>query len=269
MLENSIIVAHHHSDGANFLINCLSMSDHVYFNNLTKKNKVLYFFSRITNQPEIWNDICMWSGEINATNIELNQFNTLKNFLIKFHYPLGIDKNDIRQLKNLKLIDLYLSSRKKYLIVFENSTLFSCLRHFFDENGVSHTCYQPINSDKILLPKDDFLNNLTIQEYFLLSEEQKNQLKNKYELNFETMIEFLNDDLESNEHNFQYTKYLSQDYTFIWNVNWFLSEDDTVNNMQKLYQIFEFDDWNEELIRIMYKKWIKKLDEIKLGFIGK
>jgi len=268
MTNNNILIIHLGGDGGNFLINCLSMSDHVYFNNLSKKDKVLYFFSGITNQPEIWNDICMWSGSITTTKIELNKFNTLKNFLIKSHYPLGIDKNDTRQLKNLKLIDHCLS-RIKYLIVFENTILFSCLRYFFDENGVSKTCYQQINSDKICLPKDDFLNSLTIQEYFLLSEEQKNHLKNKYEFKFETMIQFLNDEFKNNEHDFQYTKHISQNYTFIWDVNWFLSEDDTVNNIQKLYQILEFDDWNENLIRFMYRMWIKKLDEIKLGFIKK
>jgi hypothetical protein len=275
-LKHSIIVAHNCGDGGNFLINCLAMSDKIYYKNLDKKNKISYFFSGIIKQKESWSDICMWTNVINPNLKYLDEFISFfpennppnsKDFLIKLHYPTIFDESLVNGLKFMN----YCLLEKKYLIVFTNSKLFSCLRHFFDDNGndaISRTCiydffYQDLFNNDI--PKNNFLNNITIKEYSSFSDKEKDKLKELYELKFSDIIFFMNSLLINDSNNLQHVNSFQNKFNFIWDTNWFLDEDDTALNIQKLYQNLKFDDYDEKLIRKMYRAWIQKLDEIKIN----
>lgn len=273
-LNHSIIVAHACGDGANFLINALAMSDEIYFRNLNKENKIDYFFSEVDKQEETWSDVNMWTTLIDPNQKYLDHFieyfqqyypPNSKDFLIKLHYPYSFDESGMNDLKFMN----YCLLKKKYLIVFENSKLFACLRHFFDD-GVSKTCKYDFSYDELFydqdLPMNDFLNNLTIKEYSLLPEKTKDQIKEEYEFKFSNVLLFMNSLLVGDYQNLQHSNSFQREHSFIWNTDWFLNEDDTASNIKKLYQNLGFDDYDEELIRSMYKVWIQKLDEIKIKY---
>lgn len=50
---------------------------------------------------------------------------------------------------------------------------------------------------------------------------------------------------------------------FVWDTNWYLDFNDTLKNIQTLYEKLELKDFNEKFIQLYYKMWIQKIDEIK------
>lgn len=254
-----IIVGHNPGDGANFLISCLSISDEIYYRGFTKKEKVLHFISQIYKKDIKWSDPNMW------TCCFANGISGIQNY--KFYLNQKINKKIIFKLEynfNEKIKIEKFISQESFLILFENPVIFFCLRNFFDEFGNSNffpyeTSCHPFG----FYPKDDFLNRLSIEQYLNINEKNKITLEKKYNMTISEVVQktnFLNKTYLEIENQIQCFKN-NCDYT--WNVNWYLSETDTLNNIKNLYDILGLSDYDEKLIKIMYEKWINKINSTK------
>jgi hypothetical protein len=257
-----IIIGHQAGDGANFLISCLSMSDDIYYFGLNKNEKL--------------NDPCMWSMCLTSKTITFNENYTnhfldekiTSNFIFKIEYPfnINIDGNVDRQEKIIKFTDQFISSGSR-LILFENPTIFFCLRNFFDNNGISNIFpYDIFCYPKGFYPKDEILNNLSIKQYFNLPIDTKKYFEEKYNMTISDVV--YRDNLVSygfaNIEDIQkQCEYFKKYCSYTWNVNWYLSEKDTIDNIKRMYNFLNISGYDEKIIRLMYRTWIKKLDLLK------
>lgn len=274
MSLNKIVVIHLGSDGGNFLINCLSMSDDIWFNNLSKRDKIAHYFEKTLSNNKSWLDVTMWTVDLptrkklDSISIffynGLNKFSKNMKIIIKSHYYFFEEITDVFSEFQL------LKKNNSFVITFQNPIIFSCLRNFFI-NDISNCCGYDICSQSLgsPFPVDEKLNFLTVSEYSRLTNKEKKEFEKKYNTDVYTLannfIE-VNDRTNSFDEIIQFYKNLQ---SYDWNVNWFLNENDTVLNVKKLYDVLELNDFNEKLIRKMYKAWIYKLDEIKKYQIDK
>ena len=58
-------------------------------------------------------------------------------------------------------------------------------------------------------------------------------------------------------------EYLYPDSIFVWDCNWYLSEEDTLCNIKKLYDVLELDGYNNSYSKLFYGLWIEKLEELR------
>lgn len=56
--------------------------------------------------------------------------------------------------------------------------------------------------------------------------------------------------------------------THEWDCNWFLTEKETVKNIDRLYSELNLGKCNKKLIRSMYRTWISRIDTIKKTYIN-
>lgn len=244
---NITIVAHMNFDGANFLISCLAISDKCYFNNTTKEQKVDYLVKGLdlnkrlahsSSRYKRWKDIGMYFPPY-----FLDKYRDLKGaegkhiFFKVHHIPPSVD-----ELNHLLKIIPY----KKRVIYFKNSRVFSCLRNVFDNNG--REIFDP---DKIREVCEEFyyLNSLDFNKYSSLSKEKQDDIKSTYSSDLP--------DIEKIKNQYPENDFIS------WDVNWFLDEQQTLINIKKLYDVLGFDDYDEELISMIYRKWIDVMNMIK------
>jgi hypothetical protein len=268
-MKNIIVVAYQGGDGGNFLINCLTMSNKVTCPRLSKNDKIQYFFDNLTEIGNKWVDVNMFSYSLMADEIDAHQMFLSKeseNIIMKIHYPLFTINENINneiKIKNLNTIKKVLEKRK-LLIVFENPMVFSRLRHFSDSDSKCPMSESFVPLETETYPKDELLNVTTISEYKSFPKEKKQEIENKYNMSISKLIEIVP------PYKPEYDLFFMGDVIpeqkssiYIWNVNWYLDEEMTLYNIKKLYETLEFDDYDEKLIRDMYRSWIKKLDEIK------
>jgi hypothetical protein len=268
-MKNIIVVAYNGGDGGNFLINCLTMSNRVTCPRLSKNGKIQYFFDNLTEIGNKWVDVNMFSYSLMADEIDAHQMFLSKeseNIIMKIHYPLFTINENINneiKIKNLNTIKKVLEKRK-LLIVFENPMVFSRLRHFSDSDSKCPMSESFVPLETETYPKDELLNVTTISEYKSFPKEKKQEIENKYNMSISKLIETVS------PYEPEYDRFFMGDAIpeqkssiYIWNVNWYLDEEMTLYNIKKLYETLEFDDYDEKLIRDMYRSWIKKLDEIK------
>lgn len=217
-------------------------------------------------------------------------FKDLRHYIFKYTYPKSglIDwyKNEDGVVQSLhheidserqEFIDfiekdiintVYKISTKTncFNIVFENPVILIALRHYYvgkGINAVSRTCgyryrnkYHPFIDFDI----DEELNSLTVSEYQALPKEKKDFFKDRYNFSYKETLSCM----EGNKYHRFYDN-LSEYFnnpSFIWDVNWYLSEDDTANNVKRLYDVLGFDDYDDDTIRNMYRVWIESLDSI-------
>ena len=57
-------------------------------------------------------------------------------------------------------------------------------------------------------------------------------------------------------------EYAHPDSIFVWDCNWYLSEQNTIHNIKCLYDVLELEGYDEQSIRSYYRSWIKKLEEL-------
>jgi len=254
-----IIVGHYPGDGANFLISCLSISDKIYYRGFTKKEKILYFFSQIYNKDTKWTDPNMWtccfSNEIKKDGnckFYLNEKIT-KKFIFKLEYNFN------EKIKVDKFI-----SQESFLILFENPTIFFSLRNFFDKFGESNLFYYDISCYPFgFYPKDDFLNGLSVGQYLNVDKEYKIFLEEKYNMSIFEIVKKTNVYYKTHLEIENQIQTFKKHCDYIWNVNWYLSETDTLHNIKNLYDILGLSGYDEKIIKIMYEKWIDKINSTK------
>lgn len=57
-------------------------------------------------------------------------------------------------------------------------------------------------------------------------------------------------------------EYVDPDSIFVWDCNWYLSEQNTIHNIKYLYDVLELEGYDEQSARSYYRSWIKKLEEL-------
>lgn len=259
-----IIVGHHPGDGANFLISCLSISDDIYYRGFTKKEKVLHFFSQIYSKDIKWSDPNMWTCCFAAKISGIENYKSYLNKNINKKIIFKLEYNFDEKIKVNKFI-----SQESFLILFENPIIFFSLRNFFNEFGNSDLFLRGISCHPYgFYPKDDFLNELSVKQYLNLNEKNKIALEKKYNMTISEVIQ---------KTNFYYKTYLEIENQiqcfknhcdYVWNVNWYLSKKDTLDNIKSLYEILGLSGYDEKVIGVMYEKWINKINLTKENMVS-
>jgi hypothetical protein len=292
MSNNNILIGHLGWDGAHFLCSCLTMSDEVYFNNFTLRGKVEYYFknmsgiSKVNGKP-VWNDVFMFYGTsyqsenyIHYRNAWINDFNTnfeqfsfnsrseQKTLISRLHVPIYYPLSDMLE-KNIShpVADMF---RSKYFICFVNTKLFASLRSVKLEEdnrtkGNWDDGFAVIPDikwfDRPLTEIDKMTNSLTVSDFQTLPKEVQENIKSHHNSNLDDLFNLT--ELYKTDNDLLRTL-----ITHEWDCNWFLSEDETIENLKVLYSEMNLRQLNEKLIRKMYKIWIKKMDHIKKWYVN-
>jgi hypothetical protein len=306
-MNNNILIGAEGVDGANFLACCLSMSDQVYFNNHIFKEKLEFFFKNIShiqkrNELPVWSDVSMLFSNcyVKHTQLILQTYQSKslyesvksevsnKTLINKIALPQLLPLQVLRS-KNPEdpLVKLFES---KYFIGLVNPYLFISLRTLLD-NGY------------LLDSSTPDLSLMTIEEFNSLPEEEQEKIKNSYQSGPERLTTALNVDRTNNicvdkwnmlnmECDVNYVakimkikelkdgnidsleqlhneneKLINNKMTHQWDCNWFLTEDETTENIKLLYSDMNLGECNEKLIRKMYKIWMYRIEFIKKSHI--
>lgn len=293
-MNNNILIGAEGLDGANFLTSCLTMSDEIYFNNCSLDEKIEFFFSGMSkiqkkNELPIWEDVSMlFSGCARAgdkvsfstyqskklyesVKLKLNNKNLISKIQLPLYWPLI---SLIKKNPEDPIVKLFES---KYFIGLVNADLFVSLRTVLG------------NSD---------MDQFTIKKFNSLLVSEQNIIKDKYQSNIEVLFRFddmladpdtkMNKWFMSNmECNLDYLNHRSLDniptnwitnikesnnliknkITHQWDCNWFLTENETIENVRCLYSKLNLSKFDEKLIRNMYRVWINRIDCIKKSHI--
>jgi hypothetical protein len=290
-VTNNILIGAEGIDGANFLACCLTMSDEVYFDNCTLEEKIKFFFRGMADIEKI-NGIPIWSD----VSMLFHSFSRGKNNLIfstyqskKIHDSLNSTKTLISKVSMPQLLPLRTLMSKdpedplvqlfesKYFIVLVNPDLFISLRTILD------------NEDSSVPNLDSF----TIEKFNSLPKREQETIKSGYQSDIERLFAFRPSgptlhswnmhnmkcdidyrtqhddvDMDAMEEIFNKSKdFMKPLITHQWDCNWFLNEDDTVENIKLLYSEMNLGKVNEKLIRKMYNVWVERMDYIKKSHI--
>lgn len=226
--DKIVLLAYTYSSGGNFLINCLSLSDDVCSSFNSVKDKEKYFYDKLGSQELYWVDFTINNQKYTYNDIELN--NKEKYFFISTH--IVEDKDESKSLVDYHLYHL----KNCKIIYFINPNLFCELRRCVHN-------YKKISN----FSKFNSLNHITLDNYFNLSEFEKNKLKNKY----------------NDKKKYSYCDIKTKKEIYIWDVNCFLSENDFLYLIKQFYDGFCLSGFDEELLRNFYKAWIGKLCELR------
>jgi hypothetical protein len=296
MKKNSIIVTHFFGDGGNFLVNALSMSEHVGHADQRLSNKqerVEYFFKGTQlNNGNSCKDVSLFSSNFYSTGGNMKtDFTTLKEFsqgktsrlrgfqdskhyICKQHYPVWSVLNPDIPADKIHDMNIILKSTAKlfrdvstktncFSILFVNPSIFTALRHYFI-NGFSMTCNKfpfifekgPKHFDCENVDVYEELNSVTIEEYQQFSKDKREEIERKYSMSYDKVLSLFNKNYNRLD---EYHDLFLNNTSFLWDANWYLSEDDTANNIKKIYDILGFDDYDDVLIREMYQRWVGTL----------
>jgi hypothetical protein len=242
--DKMVIVSHPGGDGANFLINCLTFSSSVNFRNLNLKQKLSYFRSTLLKEKgRIWQDYFCMHLQVNENPDNLINSNNTFMFL-KIHPHVG---NDFTQ-------SLEFWNNSKHVILFENSNLFRKLRYGYGWGGVD----------------EQFLGS-TFEQYGKMTPLEKNDIRTR----LFPVDEYDDDDdykeeriVPGKSHDMRVlTKKYPDKIFHIWDAEWFLTEENTLENIKNLYDLLGLEGYNEQVISVAYKMWMVKLDEFKKNIV--
>lgn len=282
-MTNSILIGAEGLDGANFLCSCLTMSHEVYFNDYILDDKIKFFFECMShiyrnNEIPIWNDCSMLFSSCARSRDKLNfptyQFKTenpnnktlISKIRLPVFWPLSMHMSKNPEDSLSKLFE------SKYFIGLINPDLFISLRTvLIDPNLIDDS-----------IPN---FNLLTVAEFNLLSKQLQEKIKSNHrsgvERLFKCEIPFIHKwhmthmECDINDMNIiqkehqqvhlyeEGNKFLQTKLTHEWDCNWFLNEDETFENINRLYSELNLGKCNEKLIRKMYKIWIRRIDYVK------
>ena len=95
---------------------------------------------------------------------------------------------------------------------------------------------------------DEKIIPTSISEFRSLTTENKNKLKK---------ICSSNEDINS----FCFLK--NKKLFYVWDTNWYFSEEYTIIKIKEIYDYLNFPDFNGNVIRYYYRKWVTMLDELR------
>lgn len=292
---NTILIGAEGIDGANFLAACLSMNNRVYFNNCSLDEKVNFFFNGMSNIKKvnglpIWSDVSMLFNDCarskSGIRFSTYQFkkiyesakNSLSDKILinKVQLPLFWPLiNVIEKNPEDPLVKLFES---KYFIGLINPNLFISLRTVLGNSELDLITVQEFN----LLPKElqetikqkyqsdthQLFNcdgiSTNLEEFITTLQYRWNMHNMKCDLDYDK--DFYPEIKNKEKISFNYKKsneLIRSRITHQWDCNWFLNEDQTVENIKFLYCEMNLGQCDEKLLRDMYKVWINRIDYIK------
>jgi hypothetical protein len=292
-MNDNILIGHLGWDGCHFLASCLAMSDEVYFNHFTLRGKVEYFFKNMSNivkvdEKPVWSDVHMFFGSSYQSNgyvhyrqLLVNDFkNSFEQFssnskleqkthISRLHVPIYYPLVDMVE-KNVShpIVDMF---KSKYFICLVNTKLFASLRSIkikSNDSKISDSWDEGFATipdikwfDGPLTEVDHITNSMTIAKFQSLSKEDQENLKFHHNSDLDGLFDLTK--LYQTDNDFLKTLITHQ-----WDCNWFLDEDETIENLKILYFEMNLGQLNEKLIRKMYHLWIHKIDYIKKWYMG-
>jgi hypothetical protein len=299
MANNNILIGAEGVDGANFLASCLSMSNNVYYNNCSLSEKIEFFFKAISEIKEenglpIWSDVSMLFNDCarskneikfstyqskkiyESVKSDLNNQILINKVQLPLFWPLTLVMEKIPQNPVVKLFE------SKYFIGLKNPDLFISLRTVLGNSDLDLLCVREFN----LLPKDlqrtikeKYKSNIQrlfqCDEIFINQVSRESSTLHKWNMhNMKCNVDYVDDCLPENKNKDKlfdlYRKgndLIKNKITHEWDCNWFLSEDETIENLKFLYSEFELGKLDQKLISEMYKVWIDRIDHIKKSHI--
>jgi hypothetical protein len=230
--ENILLIFFKSGAGGLFLSNCLALSDNVGSIFIDIEEKIRFFNMYLESQKVFWND-CY----INNTSPEVHQ-NNKEYFRKKYHFVYEHNPRYIKQ--HLKFWS------NCNVIYFTNPDLFCKIRQLLKniDGNLGYISYEKVKEDLI-----DYPVPKSFKDFFNLPKETQESLKNAYKS-------------EENINSFSFLK--NKKLFYVWDTNWYFSEEDTVSHIKELYDLFGFDDFNVDVVTEFYRKWISKLDEFSL-----
>lgn len=291
-MNNNILIGHLGWDGCHFLSSCLTMSDQVYFNHLTLRGKVEYFFEKMSNITKVdgkpvWSDVFMFYGSsyqsngyvhyrqglINDFHNSFEQFslgskNEQQTCISRLHVPIYYPLSDMWE-RNIShpIVEMF---KSKYFICLVNTHLFSALRgiKIEQDNRTPNSWDEGFATipdikwfDGPLTEIDHITNSTTVSGFLELPNEVQENIKKYHNSNVDQLFNLTK--LYKTDNDFLKTLITHQ-----WDCNWFLNEDETIIKLKWLYSEMNLGELNEKLIRKMYKIWIDKMDYIKKWHMG-
>lgn len=127
------------------------------------------------------------------------------------------------------------------IIYFKNTKLFRKLRR----------CVWSLAGEEDIIFEIDNLKEKfrTFSEFSKLNNDERTKIIEKYS----DKTQLYSQSLISNKKS-----------TYVWDTNWFLSYEDTIDNLQKLYDIFDLGDIDKKSIKEYYTCWMNKIDNLKI-----
>jgi len=129
------------------------------------------------------------------------------------------------------------------MIYFKNPDLFCKIRKLLKniDGRLGYMSYEPLKQTKEQYPIPS-----SFSEFFKLSKKEQEELKDVYKSADIYTSSFLK----------------NKKLLYVWDTNWYFSEEDTVTHIKELYDLFGFNDFNKKAIINYYNQWIEKLDEL-------
>lgn len=126
------------------------------------------------------------------------------------------------------------------IIYFKNTKLFRKLRR---------CVWSLVGEEDVIFEVDDLNEKFkTFSEFSKLNHNEKTKIIEKY-----------------SDKNQLYSQSLltNKRSTYVWDTNWFLEYEDTIENLKKLYGVFDLGNVDEQTIKEYYNYWMNKIDNIK------
>lgn len=247
---NPIIVNFPCKAGGHFLANCLSLSEDFVISKFSNiKDRCEFLCSGYDTQNGYWDDVNIFC------DIDVNQS---KRNLCVSHPDEG---------SNVKTLWSFWTNSEN-VILFKNIFLFVGLRK----------CVIPsvgYNSDGTLR----YHVPLTEEEFMKLQSEVHARNNNKRTLadllqkndidliafkefsleNKNKLIELFNDKKSNLRQNYSYCQLKTRKQIYFWDVNWYLEEEEFLNNIESFYIGLELDGYDRETLRKCYIAWMNAM----------
>jgi hypothetical protein len=231
--DKIILLVFEGGSGGHFLSNCLSLSDEILSSHGKKEDKVAHiekcFSLQNTSNSLVWNNILV--NDIKKTDSQ-------SYFFILAHPIYYTTDTKMNKIKHC--VDRHLDFWKgcKKIIILKNSNLFTSLRK---------CVWKQEELDNNIERFDNSFKNISLMDYFNLTENQQIRLKKVYEDDFQL---YSSCDLNTRKE------------TYIWDTNWFLSKVDTLDNVKYFYDYFNLSGFDVNVIGWYYDLWINELQNM-------
>lgn len=232
--DKIILVIYPFASGGNFLMNCLALSSDFSSSFKSISEKINFLDNCLSSQKKYWEDFVV--NDKFFTYHDLKKSKKEKYFFIKTHVVNKVKNQATNFNETSNNINYHLSNWKncKKIIYIKNTRLFCNLRRCILKKSIQYGLYEEIP--------------LKIGDYFKLSDDKKKFLKKLY-----------NDKVQR----YSYCDIQSKIEYYIWDANWYLSEQDTIINIKKLYDAIGLSQVDEKYIGHFYKSWVDTMIRLR------
>lgn len=279
--SNLIIACYIPGAGGKFILNCLGLSRHVVLqdqelaqhqlnNQLSPKDKHALLLERITDTDQTWSDLGLGCRELFGDAIYNNKKNcgdfkfapviaelsnsNLKFCLVSHEYPRVA--NQLKVWANAHCI--IFTDEIKFIQTVRSASNWSAVAKWSMPTTAIDLCWTNIRGDSWpeIAPKN-------LQEYDQLPKFIKDEIA---ELHENIILKHYRDQDEEKKVK---QDVLKKHQCQTWNCNWFLDRELFLIHMKNLYNSFNLDDFNDDLVMSLYDAWVDKLNIINKhrGFV--